>query len=311
MIKGYLLAAKPKITFGNLISSAGGFFLASKGSVDIVVFLLTVTGISLVVASGCVFNNYVDRHMDRKMIRTRNRPLAKGTVSPKAAVFYASFLGIAGMSLLWMSTNILCAAIVLAGFAIYVVAYSMYLKRYSEYGALVGSLAGATPPLAGYCAVSNRFDAGAVILLLVFGLWQMPHCYAIAISRFDDYAAAAIPTLPARRGVAAARKHIIGYIVAFMASTLLLTIGGYTGYTTVAVASALSLSWLYIAWLGYRKSDDRLWAKKLYVVSILSIFILTVMMSIDFTAPSTPETPKQMRAGQMVPVNRLRTPSCL
>ena len=112
----------------------------------------------------------------------------------------------------------------LAGLVIYVGVYSLYLKRNSVYGALIGSLAGAAPPLAGYCAVTGRFDLGAVILLSIFSLWQMPHCYAIAVFRFDDYTAAAIPVLPVKQGTAAAKKHIVGYILAFMAATLMLTV---------------------------------------------------------------------------------------
>ena len=168
---------------------------------------------------------------------------------------------------------------------IYVGVYSLYLKRHSVYGALIGSLAGAAPPLAGYCAVTGRFDLGAVILLSIFSLWQMPHCYAIAVFRLDDYTAAAIPVLPVKQGTAAAKKHIVGYILAFMAATLMLTFGGYTGYRTLAVATVLGLSWLYMAWSGYKASDERLWARKLFIFSILTIFILSVMMSIDFTAP--------------------------
>lgn len=283
-IKNYVLVAKPGIIFGNLISAAAGFFLASKGQVDDADLLATLIGISLVVASGCVFNNCVDRNIDRKMIRTRNRVLAKGLISLKIAVSYATILGIAGMALLWAATNLLSVVIVLAGLVIYVGVYSMYMKRNSVYSALIGSLAGATPPLAGYCAVTGRFDMGAVILLSIFSLWQMPHCYAIAVFRFDDYAAAAIPVLPVKQGTAAAKKHIVGYILAFMAATLMLTFGGYTGYSTFAVATVLGLSWLYLAWSGYKGSDERLWARKLFVFSILTIFILSVMMSIDFTA---------------------------
>ena len=131
VIKNYLLVTKPGIIFGNLVSAAGGFFLASRGRIDIAVLLSTLIGISLVVASGCVFNNCVDRNMDRKMTRTRNRVLARGLMSPRAAVFYASLLGIAGTALLWAATNMLCVAIVLTGFAIYVGVYSLYLKRNS------------------------------------------------------------------------------------------------------------------------------------------------------------------------------------
>jgi protoheme IX farnesyltransferase len=286
-IKKYILVTKPGIIFGNLVTAAGGFFLASKGRIDIAVLLSTITGISLVVASGCVFNNCVDRNMDRKMARTRNRVLAQGLMSPKAAVFYASLLGIAGTALLWASTNMLAAAIVLFGFTIYVLVYSLYLKRNSVYGSLIGSLAGAAPPLAGYCAVSNRFDMGALILLSIFSLWQMPHCYAIAIYRFKDYDAAGIPVLPVHQGMLAAKKHIVAYILAFMAATLMLTIGGYTGYSYLVVAVMMGLCWLYMAWSGYKTSDDRVWAKKLFVFSILTIAVLSVMMAIDFTMPAT------------------------
>ncbi|MFZ5864374.1 MAG: UbiA family prenyltransferase, partial [Thermodesulfobacteriota bacterium] len=189
------------------------------------------------------------------------------------------------MALLWAATNLLSVVIVLAGLLIYVGVYSLYMKRNSVYSTLIGSLAGATPPLAGYCAVTGHFDLGAMILFSIFTLWQMPHCYAIAVFRLDDYTAAAIPVLPVKQGTAAARKHIVGYIFAFMAATLMLTFGGYTGYSTFVVATVLSLSWLYLAWSGYKASDERLWARKLFVFSIVTILILSVMMSIDFTAP--------------------------
>jgi heme o synthase len=292
-IKNYLLVAKPGIIFGNLISAAAGFFLASKGRIDGVALLATLMGISLVVASGCVFNNCVDRKIDRKMVRTRNRPLAKGLISLNIAVSYATILGTAGMALLCAATNLLAVVIVLAGLVIYVGVYSLYMKRNSVYGALIGSVAGATPPLAGYCAVTGRFDMGAVILLSIFSLWQMPHCYAIAVFRLDDYTAAAIPVLPVKRGTATAKKHIVAYILLFMAATLMLTFGGYAGYSTFAVATVLGLSWVYMACSRYKASDERLWAKKLFIFSILTIFILSVMMSIDFTTP----VPSQMLLG--------------
>jgi heme o synthase len=288
-IKNYALVAKPGIIAGNLISAAAGFFLASKGRVDGVALPATLIGISLVVASGCVLNNCVDRELDRKMIRTKNRALAQGLIKLPLAVSYAALLAMAGLALLWAATNLLSVSIVLAGLTIYVGVYSLYLKRTSVYAPLIGSFAGATPPLAGYCAVTGTFDLGAVILLAIFSLWQMPHCYAIAVFRSEDYTAAAIPFLPVRQGTATAKKHIVGYILAFMAATLMLTVGGYTGYRTLAVATVLSLSWLFMAWSGGKPSDERLWARKLFIFSILTIFILSVMMSIDFTAPVPPE----------------------
>ena len=288
-LKDYVLLAKPGIIFGNLISAAAGFFLASKGRVDGALLLVTLTGISLVVAAGCVFNNCIDRNIDQKMVRTRHRALARGLIKLPIALACATILGLAGLALLWAATNLLAVAIVLAGLVIYVGVYSLYLKRHSVYAALIGSLAGATPPLAGYCAVTGRFDLGAVILLSIFSLWQMPHCYAIAVFRFEDYMAAAIPVLPVKKGTAAAQKHMVGYILAFMAVTMILTFAGYTGYSTLIVTIVLGLSWLYMVWSGYKTTDERLWAKKLVIFSIVTIFILSVMMSIDCTVPVPPE----------------------
>ncbi|MFP1945572.1 heme o synthase [Lonsdalea quercina] len=287
MIKQYLQVTKPGIIFGNLISVIGGFLLAANGSIDYPLFIATLFGVSLVVASGCVFNNVIDRDIDKKMERTKNRVLVKGLISLKVTLAYAALLGIAGFALLYVAANPLAMLLAVIGFVVYVGVYSLYMKRHSVYGTLIGSLSGAAPPVIGYCAVSNQFDAGALILLLIFSLWQMPHSYAIAIFRFKDYQAANIPVLPVVKGISVAKHHITLYILAFMIATLMLSLGGYAGYKYLVVAAAVSLWWLGMALSGYKNlNDDRLWAKKLFVFSIVAITSLSVMMSIDSITPA-------------------------
>ncbi len=244
-------------------------------------------GVSLVVASGCVFNNVIDRDIDKKMERTKNRVLVKGLISLKVTLVYASLLGIAGFALLYIAANPLAMWLAVMGFIVYVGVYSLYMKRHSVYGTLIGSLSGAAPPVIGYCAVSNQFDAGALILLLIFSLWQMPHSYAIAIFRFKDYQAANIPVLPVVKGISVAKHHITLYIVAFAVATLMLSLGGYAGYKYLVVAAAVSVWWLGMALSGYKNAiDDRVWARKLFVFSIVAITSLSVMMSVDSMAPA-------------------------
>ncbi|NHB88174.1 protoheme IX farnesyltransferase [Photorhabdus tasmaniensis] len=281
MIKQYLQVTKPGIIFGNLISVIGGFLLASKGVIDYPLFISTLFGVSLVVASGCVFNNYIDRDIDRIMERTKNRVLVKGLIDPKISLIYASILGIAGMVLLYVAANALAMQLAIIGFVVYVGVYSLYMKRKSVYGTLIGSLSGAAPPVIGYCAVTGQFDTGALILLLIFSLWQMPHSYAIAIFRFKDYQAANIPVLPVIKGISVAKNHIILYILAFMIATLMLAISGYAGYKYLIVAAAVSIWWLGMALSGYKTANDRVWARKLFVFSIVAITSLSVMMSVD------------------------------
>ncbi|QHG66957.1 heme o synthase [Pseudomonas putida] len=280
-VKHFIQITKPGIIFGNVLSVAGGFFLASKGHVDFALFLAVVIGTSLVVASGCVFNNCIDRDIDHKMERTKNRVMVQGGMSLTLALIYATLLGVAGFSLLYVQANPLSAFCALIGFIVYVGFYSLWLKRKSVHGTLVGSLSGAMPPVIGYCAVSNSFDLAAVTLLVMFSLWQMPHSFAIAIFRFKDYSAANIPVLPVARGVLAAKKQIVLYVLAFLLATLMLTLGGYAGLGYLAVAAAMGLYWLYMAWGGYKAEDDSKWARKVFGFSILTVTALSVMMGVD------------------------------
>jgi heme o synthase len=281
----YWQVVKPGIVGGNLIAAAGGLLLAAGGHADAARLASTLGGIGLVIASACVLNNCLDRDVDRLMARTRDRVLARGQMTPRAAVIYAAVLGITGIAVLGAAANALAVAIVMAGFAIYVGVYTLVMKRRSLYAPLAGSLAGAAPPLAGYCAMSGRFDAGAAILLLMFALWQIPHFYAIAVYRLDDYIAAAIPVLPVSQGVAATRRHIIAYILAFAAASLLLGLAGYADGSYLTVAAAANLAWLGLAWM-YRPPYVRLWARRLFVCSVVTICALSVMMSIDASPPA-------------------------
>ena len=280
MFKQYLQVTKPGIIFGNLISVIGGFLLASKGHIDYPLFVWTLLGVSLVVASGCVFNNYIDRDIDRKMERTKNRVLVKGLISPEASLVYATLLGIAGFMLLWFGANPLACWLGVMGFVVYVGVYSLYMKRHSVYGTLIGSLSGAAPPVIGYCAVTGDFDSGAAILLAIVSLWQRPQSYSIASFGFEGYRAA-------QKGISVAKNHITLYIVAFAVATLMLSLGGYAGYKYLVVAAAVSVWWLGMALRGYKVADDKVWARKLFVFSIVAITALSVMMSVDFMVPDS------------------------
>lgn len=288
MVRDLFILTKPGIIGGNLISVMGGYFLAARGEFDPWLFLSALIGLALVIASGCAFNNVIDRDIDAVMRRTRDRPLVQGRITPTVALCQATLLGIAGFVLLALGTNPLTVGLAAFGFVIYVGAYSLYMKRHSEYGTLVGSLSGAVPPVVGYCAVTGHFDAGALTLLIIFSLWQMPHSYAIAIFRLEDYRMASIPVLPVVKGIATARHHILGYIVAFVAASLALALAGYAGPGYVVIALVMGGYWLYLALQGYRTQDEVRWAKRVFGVSILTITALSLMMSLDSTLGTLP-----------------------
>jgi protoheme IX farnesyltransferase len=138
------MLTKPGIILGNIITTASGFALASKGNIDISLFFFTLIGLGLVIASAGVFNNYIDRHMDARMERTKNRAFPQGLVSTPLALLFGGILGLLGLFIL-SYTNLLTVCVALFGFFIYLVLYA-FMKYRSFYGTLVGSLAGAVPP---------------------------------------------------------------------------------------------------------------------------------------------------------------------
>lgn len=279
MLRNYYLLTKPGIIRGNIIAAIAGFFFAARGNINIFLLIEMVLGLSLVIASGCVFNNYIDRKIDRKMARTQKRALAASTISVKNALIFGTVLGILGVAVL-LSINVLTTVTASLGFFFYVVVYSIW-KRKSEYGTLVGSLSGAIPPVVGYVAVTNGFDLGGLLLFAVLVAWQMPHFYSIAIYRRNDYRQAGIPVLPIVRGVNNARIQILFYICAFIVVTSLFTFLGYAGYVYLMTISLVGLVWLYIGIKGFNAKNEIVWAKKMFGFSLLNLLAFCIMLSLD------------------------------
>ena len=283
-MKKFISITKPGIIFGNLITVAGGFGLASHGSYNVILLLATLVGISLIIASGCVFNNIIDRDIDSLMERTKERVMVKGHLGQKVALVYGVLLGCLGAWMLYHWANILTVYVALIGLFFYVVVYSLWFKRNSIYGTLIGSISGSIPPVVGYCAVSNKFDLGALILFVLLSIWQMRHSYAIAIFRFNDYSAAGIPVLPVKKGIQIAKRNMLLYVIVFMLVSSLLTICGYTGQYYLIVSLAVGFWWIRLAASGFSKlANDISWARKMFGFSIIAITLLSVMMALNST----------------------------
>lgn len=279
MIKAYYSLAKPGIIYGNLIPAVAGFLLASKNHVSMLLFGEMLIGLSLIIGSACVVNNFTDQSIDIKMERTKNRPLVKGIIPKQHAILYAIFLGICGFSILIIFTNILSTFLAFIGYFFYVILYGI-AKRRSEYGTLVGSIAGAMPPVVGYCAISNRFDAGAFILFLILVFWQMPHFYAIALYRLSDYKSASIPVLPVKKGLLRTKIHSFFYVLAFVVLALSLTLFGYTGKLYFFITLIFGIIWIVYAIKGFYVNTPY-WARKMFFLSLIMIIVLCAMIVID------------------------------
>ncbi|MEJ0021846.1 MAG: heme o synthase [Candidatus Doudnabacteria bacterium] len=281
MFKIYYQLTKPGIIYGNAITTIAGFFLASRGHMNWRLLLATLVGLSLVIASACVFNNLYDRDIDRKMERTRSRALVTGSISKTNAIIFGIVLIFLGAFVLRFHTNTRALLAALFGFFVYVFAYTP-LKHRSVHATLVGAIAGAVPPVVGYTAVTNRFDLAALLLFLILVAWQMPHFYAIAIRRLDEYRSAGIPVLPVQKGIAVTKINILLYIVAFIIATTLLTLFGFAGYIYLVVMLLFGLIWLTVCIQGFRaNNNDSVWARNMFKFSLVVLLVFSVAISIN------------------------------
>jgi protoheme IX farnesyltransferase len=109
----------------------------------------------------------------------------------------------------------------------------------------------------------------------------MPHFFAIAMYRIDEFAAASIQVLPIKSGMRITKIHMILYIIAFLIAASLLTLFGYTGYAYLVVASLCGFTWLWLCIKGFSADNDKRWARKMFVLSLQVITFLSIMISID------------------------------
>ena len=284
-VRQYYKLTKPGVLYGNAITAAAGFLLASKGDIDWLLFVWLNLGTTLVIASACVLNNFLDQDIDRLMERTKKRPLIQGDVSGKGAVIFSIVLGLTGIGLLYATTNWLVVLIGIIGFVDYVVLYGMLSKRLSMHGTLVGSISGATPILAGYVAVTGAIDIGAILVFAILFLWQMPEFYSISVYRRKEYKAARIPVISVVRGVKRTKLHVAAYTLLFTVCIFLLAITGYADWVYVFVIGGMSLYWLWLALVGLRSKDDDKWARKMFRFSLIILLAFCAIISLEAYLP--------------------------
>lgn len=281
MLKDLVALTKPGILRLNLVAAFGGFWVASKWQIDLWLLIWMLLGTVLTMASACVINNYLDRDFDIKMARTRQRALPQGRLNPSFVLGYGIILGIAGLSVLFLLVNPLTGWLGLLGLFVYVVIYTMWLKRTSTWSTSIGGVSGAMPPVIGYCAVTETVDAGAWILFALLFLWQPPHFWSLAIRRREEYREAGYPLLPVVKGVTRTKWQMLPYIALLIPASVMLYRNGYVGEFFLVLSVAASAVWLVHAVSGLRTKDDVKWAKTNFFLSINYLLIMFIVMILD------------------------------
>ncbi|MEO7038486.1 MAG: heme o synthase [Candidatus Elarobacter sp.] len=279
-LEDYYELTKPRIIFLLLVTTLAAMAMAARGVPPLVLTLWTLVGGALSAASAGAFNCVWDRDIDRLMSRTKLRPVARGTVSVRNALVFATGAQTAGFALLFVLVNPLAAWLSLAGNVYYVVIYTMWLKRVTPLNIVVGGAAGAVPPLVGWAAVTGHLGSPAFALFAVIFLWTPPHFWALSLMTNTDYDKAGIPMLPNVKGIPRTKREIMVYSVILVGVSLAFFPLHVLGPCYGGCALILGTVFLWDAWKIGGDPTKR-GARVLFKYSLLYLALMCVAMVLD------------------------------
>jgi len=278
--KQYLLLCKPRVVVLIVFTAVVGMLLAVPGWPPLGTLLAATLGIGLAASSAAAINHLLDRRIDAKMARTRNRPLATGQLTERNVLVFALSLGSLAMAVLMMWVNSLTAVLTFLSLIGYAIVYTAWLKRATPQNIVIGGAAGAAPPVLGWTAITGSLEPQALLLFLIIFIWTPPHFWALAIYREKEYALVNIPMLPVTHGAAFTRLQILLYTILLVIVTTLPYLTGMSGLVYMAGVSVLNAGFLWYA-LRMMRSKDVLLPMHTFAFSITYLMVLFIFLLAD------------------------------
>jgi protoheme IX farnesyltransferase len=286
LVTDLVTLTKPRIISLLLVTTIAPMFVTDRGLPSLQLVLTVAIAGYLMAGGANTINMWFDRDIDRKMSRTRLRPIPAGRIAPPVALAFGVGLAVIAFYLFWALVNPLSAELALGGLLFYVFVYTMWLKRTSPQNIVIGGAAGAFPPLVGWAAVTGHLDLAAVYLFAIIFYWTPPHFWALALIKQREYARAGIPMMPVVRGEQRTKFEMLVYTLMLVPLTLMPVVFGAFGglYAVCAIVLGAPLLWYCIRLLREPGVTPTAW--KLYRYSLLYLALLFLAMAIDRNLPS-------------------------
>lgn len=281
IVQSLISLTKPTIVFSFTLTGACALVVEGTLLHNPAKFISVLLAILFTAASANGLNQYLEREIDAKMERTRNRrPLPQGKIKPKIALGFSILLGVVATLYLAIDINLLSAALALGTILFYVFVYTLWLKARTYYNIVIGGAAGATAPLIAWAAATGKISLVAGLMFLIIFMWTPPHFWALALCVKDQYAKVGIPMLPVVKGEERTRLEILLYCILLIPLSLLFLAFDSRSYFYSIGAFVLGCVLLMKAWKTFRMKTVQQ-AYSLFSFSIFYLMALFIMMMID------------------------------
>ncbi|MHC5200711.1 heme o synthase [Myroides sp. LJL119] len=284
VLKEFKEMTKMGLAFSVVFSTIAGYIIAVPDLRSInywVILALAVGGYCMVGASN-VYNQIIEKDLDAKMDRTKNRPIASGRVSPGAAFVLAVILTLIGIGILF-AVNPKTAMFGAISIFLYACVYTP-LKTVTPLSVFVGAFPGAIPFMLGWVAETDNFGIEAGTLFLIQFFWQFPHFWAIGWFLYDDYKKGGFSMLPTGHRDTKTAMQIILYTI-WLIIVSILPATGLTGrlYLSPIAALLVFLAGLWMLWAAIKlyKTRTAKMARSLMLVSVTYISLIQIIYILD------------------------------
>jgi protoheme IX farnesyltransferase len=289
-VRDWVALLKPRVMTLVVFSGLVGMLVA-PGALSMHPVLAATAILCIAVAAGAAgaINMWYDRDIDAVMRRTAQRPIPAGRIQPNAALAFGVWLAVGSVTLMWMATNLVAAAVLAASIAFYVFIYTMWLKRRTPQNIVIGGAAGALPPVIGWAAVTGDVTLVPLLLFAIIFFWTPPHFWALSLWAHDDYERAGVPMLPVSAGARETRRQVMIYTVLLAPLGLAPWLVGFAGPAYGLVAAVLGAMFLRHAHAVLRDAQDAggrsltrdLPAKACFRFSLTYLFLLFAALAAD------------------------------
>lgn len=278
-----ILLSKPGIIVSVAFTGFAGMVAAERGIPSLFKIFLGISALLLSAGGSAIINNVLDKSIDKDMERLNKRVEALETLGNRNAVILSSAMIVISLVISAVFFNFLNMALIVAAILSYTLLYTLFLKRSSPFGTILGGIPGALPVLIGYTVITNGIGLDAVVLFVFMMLWQPPHFWALAQKYKKDYEQAKIPVLPVVFGTEYTNILILIYTFSLLPLTLILWL---IGLNTVYFAMFAILSGLYFDYVVVKSVYRNQGYGKAFAVSILYMLAIMLSLIIDIAVKS-------------------------
>ena len=282
-LKALISLSKPNIILSVGLTGLTGMILANRGIPDIKLVFFTMISLILSASGAAMINNIIEQDKDKLMERLSKRVESLILIGEKNLTIIASFLTTFSLGVSFFLINTTNFIFTLAAILSYTIYYTLFLKRSSPFGTVLGGIPGALPVLIGFSSVNPNISAlyiNGIIMIFIMMLWQPPHFWLLAQYQADDYKKAGFPVMPLIYGKKFTNYLIMIYSLSLLPFSLFFWFSGIASNLYAVIAIILGLSFLYVV---YKSFTDSKKYKTAFLYSILYMLLIHLSLILNIS----------------------------